>query len=248
MGMTGMIEVIQTYWVYFLIGQFPDGPLGGLSLTIVLAAGGLLLAFPLGVALAIARMSPWRMLSWPVSGVVYVVRGTPLLMVLFWAYFFLPSITGQKISQFSTMLGALVLFNAAYLSEIFRAGIQALPTGQFEAARSLGLSYFAALRLVVMPQVMRNMLPSLVNQFVSTIKDTSLGYIIGLSEVSFIASQINNLVLTKPTEIYLVLALAYFILCFGLSRFAFWLECRHMQRSHPSQIRQPAQSTLMEQS
>ncbi len=247
----GMIEVIQTYWVYFLIGQFPDGPLGGLTLTIVLAAGGLLLAFPLGFALAIARMSPWRTLSWPVTGVVYVVRGTPLLMVLFWAYFFLPSITGQKISQFSTMLGALVLFNAAYLSEIFRAGVQALPTGQFEAARSLGLSYFAALRLVVMPQVMRNMLPSLVNQFVSTIKDTSLGYIIGLSEVSFIASQINNLVLTKPTEIYLVLALAYFILCFGLSRFAFWIEQSHV-RSHlsggeRSKMPRPVKRTLTEQ-
>lgn len=246
-GMTGMIEVIQTYWVYFLIGQFPDGPLGGLSLTIVLAVGGLLLAFPLGVALAIVRMSPWPILSWPVTGVVYVVRGTPLLMVLFWAYFFLPSITGHKISQFSTMLGALVLFNAAYLSEIFRAGIQALPTGQFEAARSLGLSYFAALRLVVMPQVMRNMLPSLVNQFVSTVKDTSLGYIIGLSEVSFIASQINNLVLTKPTEIYLVLALAYFIFCFGLSRFAFWLEHRYVLRGDRSKMRRPSKKAFTEQ-
>ena len=242
-----MIEVIQTYWVYFLIGQFPDGPLGGLTLTIVIAAGGLLLAFPLGFALAIARMSPRPILSWPITGVVYVVRGTPLLMVLFWAYFFLPSITGQKISQFSTMLGALVLFNAAYLSEIFRAGIQALPKGQFEAARSLGLSYFAALRLVVMPQVMRNMLPSLVNQFVSTIKDTSLGYIIGLSEVSFIASQINNLVLTKPTEIYFALALAYFILCFGLSRVAFSLERRLAQGEGRSKMRRPSKPTLLEQ-
>ncbi len=242
-----MIEVIQTYWVYFLIGQFPDGPLGGLTLTIVIAAGGLLLAFPLGFALAITRMCPWPILSWPITGMVYVVRGTPLLMVLFWAYFFLPSITGQKISQFSTMLGALVLFNAAYLSEIFRAGIQALSTGQFEAARSLGLSYFAALRLVVMPQVMRNMLPSLVNQFVSTIKDTSLGYIIGLSEVSFIASQINNLVLTKPTEIYFALALAYFTLCFGLSRIAFWLERRLAQDESRSKMHRPSKPTLLEQ-
>jgi len=77
--------------------------------------------------------------------------------------------------------------------------------------------------------VVRNMLPSLVNQFVSTIKETSLGYIIGLTEVSFIATQINTLVLTKPAEVYLLLGLTYFVLCFGLSRFAFWLE-RHLQQ------------------
>jgi polar amino acid transport system permease protein len=221
-----MIDVIQTYWLYFLVGQYPDGPLGGLCLTVLLAATGLILAFPLGLVLAMARISPWRILSWPVTGLVYVVRGSPLLMVLFWGYFFLPSVTGQKTSQFSTMLGALVLFNAAYLSEIIRAGISGLPKGQFEAARSLGLGYLPCLRLVVMPQVLRNMLPSLVNQFVSTIKDTSLGYIIGLSEISFISSQINIQLLTKPTAVYFTLAMVYFVLCFGLSRVAFWLERR----------------------
>jgi polar amino acid transport system permease protein len=227
-----MIQVIQTYWLYFLVGQYPDGPLGGLSLTVLLASAALVLAFPLGLVLALARICPWRALSWPVAALVYIVRGTPLLMVLFWGYFFLPSLTGQKPSQFATMLGALVLFNAAYLSEIIRAGISGLPKGQFEAARSLGLGYLPCLRLVVMPQVLRNMLPSLVNQFVSTIKDTSLGYIIGLSEISFISSQINIQLLTKPTEVYFTLALVYFILCFGLSRVAFWLERRQQRRPH----------------
>jgi polar amino acid transport system permease protein len=219
-----MKELIEKYWLYFLVGQYPHGPLGGLTLTLLLAAAGLLLALPLGVLLGIARLSAYRWLRWPVTALVMTVRGTPLLMVVFWAYFFLPSVTGVKTNQFSTMLIALVLFDGAYLAEIVRAGILGVPRGQAEAARSLGLGASGALRFVVLPQALRSMLPSLVNQFASSIKETSLGYIIGLQEVSFIASQINNLELTKPMPIYLMLAGTYFLLCFGLSRLAFWLD------------------------
>jgi polar amino acid transport system permease protein len=224
------LEVVDTYWLYFLIGRYPQGPLGGLALTLILALLGLLLALPLGLVLGLGRISPWRWVRLPVTGLVFVVRGTPLLMVVFWAYFFLPSVTGVKTDQFATMLISLVVFDAAYLAEIVRAGIQGLPKGQLEAARSLGLSYLGAMRLVVLPQALRHMLPSLVNQFVSTIKETSLGYIIGLAEVSFIATQINTLVFTLPTQVYLTLGLTYFILCFGLSRLAYWLERRLSQR------------------
>ena len=228
-----MLELIQDYWVYFLIGQYPNGPLGGLSLTLLLASLGLILAVPIGLLMALARMSPWRALRWPAMGVIYVVRGTPLLMVVFWAYFLIPSLTGIKTNQFITMLAALVIFDGAYLAEIIRAGIQGLPKGQMEAARSCGLSWLQAMRLVVLPQALRNMLPSLINQFVSTIKETSLGYVVSLSEVSFITSQISAQVLTRPAEIYGLLALTYFILCFGLSRWAFWLE-RRLARRHPA--------------
>ena len=219
-----MTELVGKYWLYFLVGQYPNGPLGGLALTLLLAAAGLFLALPLGVLLGIARLSAYRWLRWPVTALVMTVRGTPLLMVVFWAYFFLPSVTGVRTNQFSTMLIALVLFDGAYLAEIVRAGILGVPKGQTEAARSLGLGVSGALRCVVLPQALRSMLPSLVNQFASSIKETSLGYIIGLQEVSFIASQINNLELTKPMPIYLILAGTYFLLCFGLSRLAFWLE------------------------
>jgi len=225
-----MTELIDTYWLYFLVGQFPGGPLGGLALTLVLAAAGLLLALPLGVLLGLARVSPWRWVRWPVTALVFVVRGTPLLMVVFWAYFFLPSVTGVKTGQFATMLIALVIFDAAYLAEIVRAGIQGLPRGQLECARALGLSYPRAMRSVVLPQALRSMLPSLVNQFVSTIKETSLGYIIGLAEVSFIATQINTQVFTKPAEVFGILGLTYFVLCFGLSRLAYALERRLARR------------------
>jgi len=225
-----MATLIDTYWLYFLVGQYPKGPLGGLALTLLLGALALALAFPLGVLLGLARVSPFRRLRWPVTALVYTVRGTPLLMVVFWAYFFLPAITGRKTDQFTTMLAALVVFNGAYLAEVVRAGIQGIPRGQMECARALGLSHAQAMRRVILPQATRNMLPSLVNQFISTIKETSLGYIIGLSEVSFIASQVNAQTMTFPTQIYATLALTYFVLCFGLSRVAFALEARLARR------------------
>ena len=225
-----MLELIQTYWVYFLVGQYPNGALGGLALTVLLAGLALVLALPLGLLLGLARVSPYRWVYWPATVFVFVLRGVPLLMVIFWAYFFLPSLTGHKTDQFSTMLMALVVFDSVYLAEIVRAGILGIPKGQVEGARSLGFSYLATMRLVVLPQGLRHMLPSLVNQFVATIKATSLGYIIGLTEVSFIAAQINTQVFTRSTEVYALLALSYFVLCFGLSRLAFWLEQRSQAR------------------
>ena len=224
-----MTELIQDYWLYFLVGQYPNGPLGGLSLTILLSAAALLLAMPLGLVLGVARVSPYRAVRWPVAVLVQLVRAVPLLLVVFWAYFFLPAVTGVKTGQATTMLMTLVLFDAVYLAEIVGAGIKALPKGQLEGARSLGLSYGQALRLVILPQALRHVSPSLVSQLVATIKATSLGYIIGLSEVSFIATQVNTLVFTKAVEVYIVLAATYFILCFGLSRLAFLLE-RHLDR------------------
>lgn len=221
-----MLELIQDYWLYFLVGQYPNGPLGGLALTLVLATLGLLLSLPLGLVFGLMRVSPYAWLRWPITALVYVVRGTPLLMVVFWAYFFLPTITGVKTDQFWTMLIALVIFDAAYLAEIVRAGILGLPKGQMECARALGLPYLKAMRTVILPQALRNSLPSLVNQFISTIKETSLGYIIGLTEVSFIASQINAQVITKGAQVFSILAVTYLVLCFALSRVAYALERR----------------------
>jgi len=221
-----VIDLLKTYWLYFLLGQYPQGPLGGLALTLVLGLAALLLALPLGVLLALARLSRQGLVSWPVTALIYIVRGTPLLMVVFWAYFFLPSLAGHRAGQFETMLTALVVFDGAYLAEIVRAGIQGVPRGQLEAARSLGLGHIAAMRHVVLPQALRSMLPSIVNQLVSTIKETTLGYIIGLQELSFIATQVNNQVLVHPFAIYALLALTFFLLCFGLSRFAFALDAR----------------------
>ena len=94
-----MLDLIQTYGVYYLIGQYPNGPLGGLALTFLLASAGLVLALPAGIILGLCRVSPIAVLRWPATALVYVVRGTPLLMVIFWVYFFVPLLIGAKIGR-----------------------------------------------------------------------------------------------------------------------------------------------------
>ena len=221
-----VLDIIREYGLYFLIGQYPHGPLGGLSMTVIISILALVLSFPLGVILGFCQVSPYRVLRLPVVAIVCLVRATPLLMIIFWIYFLLPIIIDEAPGQFQTVLVSLVVFEAVYISVIICSGIRCLAKGQIESARALGLPYLSAMRLVVMPQVLRNMLPSLVGEFVAIIKLTSLGYVVSLSEVTFVAEQINSRVITKPAEVYALLAMTYFILCFGVSRFSYWLERR----------------------
>lgn len=228
--MGDIVGILRDYGLLLLVGQYPTGPLGGLALTFILAVLGLALAFPLGVVLALARVSPFRVLYWPATALVYVMRGLPLIMLIFWVYFFLPVIVGQPVSGFSTLLATLVIYEAAYLAEIVRAGIESLPRGQMEAARAVGLTYMQAMRKVVLPQAIYNMVPAMLSQFVSTIKETSLGYVISVHELTFAANQVNSTLLTKPFPVFAVLAAIYFLLCFSLTQLARQLEKRVARR------------------
>jgi polar amino acid transport system permease protein len=218
------IGIIQDNWLLLLIGQYPNGPLGGVAATMLLSVLGILLAFPFGVLVAMARLSRWRTLRIPATALVFGVRGIPLLMIIFWVYFMFPLLFGISVPGFATMLCTLVLYEGAFLSEVVRAGITSLPAGQMDAARALGHSYGSAMRFVILPQALVNMLPSILSQFVSTIQDTTLGYVINVPELTFAANQINNRLLTKPFEVFLILALTYYAICFSLTQLAGWLE------------------------
>ncbi|WP_339436753.1 MULTISPECIES: amino acid ABC transporter permease [unclassified Pseudomonas] len=221
-----MWEVIEVYWQQILVGQYPQGALGGLVLTLILSVLGLVISFPLSVILALCRVSPFKIFRVPATVIVYVVRGLPLVMMIFWSYFLVPLMVGRSISGFTALLCTLIVYEAAYLSEVVRAGIESLPKGQTEAARSLGLSYWKTMIKVILPQALYNMVPSLISQFVSTIKETSLGYVIGVQEMTFSANQINTQLLTKPFEVFMILALVYFSVCFCLTQLAQALERR----------------------
>lgn len=221
-----MLDLLSQYWPTLLVGQYPNGPLGGLTLTLILALCGLALSLPLALAIALARVSPFGWLRVASKTLVNVVRGMPLLMLIFWAYFVIPKLTGQVISGFWTLIAALVVYESAYLSEVIRSGIEAVPRGQIEASRSLGVGYWTTMRRVVLPQALFNVLPSMTSQFVSTIKETSLGYVISVNELTFAANQVNNLVLTKPLQVFGILAIIYFLVCFSLSRSLSWLDLR----------------------
>ena len=236
-----MLDILRDNWVLLLIGQYPNGPLGGLAMTLILAVSAIAAAFVLGTLIALARTSGIALLYWPATALVYVVRGLPPVMAVFWAYFALPALTGQAIPGFWTLLVALILYESTYLSEIIRAGIQSLPKGQVEAAKALGFGYGRITRDIVLPQVYHTMLPSMVSQFVSTIKETSLGYIIAVQELTFAANQINSQLLTRPFEVFLILAVIYFLVCFTLTSAARFLERRvTRQRNAPALKVQPA--------
>ena len=221
-----MLDILERYGLILLIGQFPLGPLGGVATTLLLAVSTLLLTLPLAILVGLARTSSRPFLAWAAAGYVNTVRGLPLLLVIFWAYFAVPLVTGGGLSPFSTMLCALVAYETAYLGEVVRAGIMALPTGQFEASKALGLRYWTTMRKVVLPQALFNMIPSILNQFVVVVKNTSLAYVIGVDELTNAAYQVNGQLLTKPFEVYALLAVAYFCLCATLTGGVHWIQSR----------------------
>ena len=185
--MTDFIQILHQYGLLLLVGQFPRGPLGGLALTLCLAAMGLVLSFPLAVLVGVARTSTVKYIYGPVTAVMLLIRGLPVLMIIFWAYFIVPLVIGRSVSAMTTVVCALIVYELAFMGEVVRAGIQAIPKGQVEAARSLGLNRFQVMRRIVLPQALFHMLPSILNQFINLIKNTSLGYIISLNELTYSA-------------------------------------------------------------
>jgi polar amino acid transport system permease protein len=224
--MATIIDILHQNWLLLMVGQFPYGPMGGLVLTVLLSILGLVLAMPVGLLIALARISPYRAVNVPATVLVYVMRGIPLLMLIFWVYFFVPLLLGRTVSGFTTMLCSLVIYESAYLAEILRAGILGLPQAQQEASRALGIGYFQTLRKVILPQAVYNMTPAIVSQFATTIMDTSLASVISVNELTFSANQLNSTLLTKPLQVYAILAAIYFVLCYALSRLAHMLEKR----------------------
>ncbi len=219
-----MYDFIDTYGMMFLVGSWPGGPIGGFAGTLILAALSLAAAFPIALLIGTGRTCEIKIIRALSTIWVYVFRSIPLIMIIFWAYFLLPTIMETEIPPFWTAVSAIVIYESAFLAEIIRGGLQALPAGQVEAARAMGLGYFQTLFTIQIPQALTNMIPSLLNQFVSTIKATSIVYIIGVNEAAFSAQQINSIELTGTLRTYLVLALFYFLICALLSRLAKILE------------------------
>ncbi|WP_017348661.1 amino acid ABC transporter permease [Pantoea sp. A4] len=222
--MLDFFTILHDNGMLLLMGQYPNGPLGGLLCTLVISLLGIVFAFPVGLLLGLARLASWRWLRIFAACWVYLVRGVPLMMVVFWTYFCVPLLIGHNISGFSTMLCTLVIYESAYIAEIVRGGIQSLPSGQYEASRALGMGHIKTLRLVILPQALYNTLPSLVSQLVSIIKDSTLGYVINVPELTFAANQVNNQLLTKPFQVFAIVALGYYIINSSLTWLANRLE------------------------
>jgi glutamate transport system permease protein len=202
--------------------------LGGLANTLRAAAAGIALAFPLGAVLALLRLARFAPLRWLAAAFVEFFRGVPLILLIFFCYSGLRRY-GVDMTPFRALVLALAIYNGAVLGEVFRAGIRSLDTGQTEAAYAIGLSYWQAMSYVVLPQAIRRMVPAIVSQLVTLLKDSSLGFVITYEELlrrgRITGEYFHNLLQTT-----VVVALMYIAVNFALGRVARRLEVRQRRR------------------
>ncbi|MBN8906768.1 MAG: amino acid ABC transporter permease, partial [Rhodospirillales bacterium] len=207
---------------------------GGLPITLILATFGLAFAFPLSVLVALGRRSKLPAIKLLCVLYVELIRGVPLISVLFMASVMFPLFmpAGVNVDKLLRAQIAFILFAGAYLAEVVRGGLQALPKGQGEAADALGLPYWKKTGLIILPQALRLVIPPLVNTFIGFFKDTSLVLIIGLFDLL----TMGKVALSDPpwqsfsTEVYVVLAIIYICFCFAMSKYSRGLE-RELNRA-----------------
>jgi glutamate/aspartate transport system permease protein len=182
------------------------------QLTIVATLGGIFF----GTILALMRLSGNKLLMVPATIYVNGMRSIPLVMVILWFFLLVPAIIGKPIGAEMSATITFIAFEAAYFSEIMRAGIQSIPKGQMHAGQALGMSYSQNMRLVVLPQAFRNMLPVLLTQTIILFQDTSLVYAIGAYDMlkGFVTA---GKIYGRPEEAYILAAIVYFVVCFGMS-------------------------------
>ena len=208
---------------------------GGLPLTLILSTFGIAFAFPLGLLLALGRRSKMPAIKALCVGYIELIRGVPLISLLFMSSVMLPLFLpeGFSIDKLLRAQIAIIMFTAAYIAEIVRGGLQSIPKGQYEGAESLGLTYWQQMRKIILPQALKVVIPPLVSTFISLFKDTSLVVIIGIFDLT----QAAKAALSDPAwtgfavEAYLFIGLIYFAFCYSISKYSRSLE-RSLARGH----------------
>ncbi len=203
---------------------------GGMLLNVIVGVTGIVLSLPLGILLALGRQSDMPIVRTLCVTFIEFIRGVPLITLLFVAStmlsYFLPP--GTSFDLLLRVLIMVTLFSAGYLAEVIRGGLQAIPRGQYEAADSMGLKYWQSMRQIVLPQALKISIPGIVNTFIGLFKDTTLVIVIGLLDIlgmgraSLADAKWNGL----STEVYISIAVFFFICCFGMSRYSLYLESR----------------------
>lgn len=197
----------------------------GAGVTIEITAFSVAIGFFIGLFVGIARISQFKILRIMVAVYADCIRGTPLLVQIFLIYFALPMAIGQRVEPFIAAVAACGINSGAYVSEIFRAGIQAIDVGQMEAGRSLGLTWWQTMRFIILPQAFKNILPPLGNEFIAMLKDSSLVSVIGFEELT----RRGQLIIAQTYgsfEIWMTVAVLYLIMTMAISRIVAFLEKR----------------------
>jgi glutamate/aspartate transport system permease protein len=197
----------------------------GMKVTLLLTFFAIIGGIFLGTLIALIRLAKIPVLSWVAAAYVNFFRSLPLILVIFWLYFLVPLILGRPVGGFQSVLVAFILFETAYYSEIIRAGISSVRNGQIAAGRSLGMTNFQTMRFVVLPQAFRAMTPVLLTQAIILFQDTSLVYVVGLKDFLVSAELIANRD-QRLVEMFVFVAIVYFIICFTGSQIARILQKR----------------------
>jgi general L-amino acid transport system permease protein len=215
----------------------PTNLWGGLLITLTVALTGIAASFPLGILLALGRQS--KMPAVRLLSVVFIEfwRGVPLITVLFMANFMLPLLlpSGVSFNQLLRVLVGVALFSAAYMAEVIRGGLQAIPKGQYEGADAMALTYWQKMRMIILPQALTLVIPGIVNTFIGLFKDTSLVSIIGLADLLGAVrrgfSDPEWITPVTPATGLVFAAFCFWVFCFGMSRYSVFME-RRLKKGH----------------
>ena len=209
-------------WHFEVVRESLPFLLGGLKLTVALSVLSMAASLVFGLLVSLARLSRRRALRGIASGYTDFFRGTPLLVQLLWIYYSLPILTGLVLSPFLTAFVALTLNLSAFVGEIYRAGITSIARGQREAALSLGMSNWQAMRRIILPQSVRRVIPPLGSVWVSLFKDTAIVSVIAVSELMY-RGKVLSIETYRPVEVYTSVALIYFVVTLPQARCVDWL-------------------------
>ncbi|KQN72703.1 amino acid ABC transporter permease [Devosia sp. Leaf64] len=217
----------------FGLREIPTEKWGGLLVTLILSVIGITLSFPLGVILALGRQSSMPIIKTVCVGFIELIRAVPLITILFMASIMLPLFMpqGMTVDKFLRAIVGVTLFTSAYVAEVVRGGLQAIPRGQYEAASALGLGYWKRMWFIILPQALKHVIPGIVNNFIALFKDTSLVYIVGMKDLLEAVKTKNDTALewqsgNTATTGYIFAAMVFWVFCFGMSRYSIYMERR----------------------
>jgi polar amino acid transport system permease protein len=210
-------------WDFSILGKYSHLFWSGLGWTLLYTFGTVILGSVLGLIVGILRLKTWRLINWPLIGYIELFRCTPLLVQIIWFYYAFPVVIGVNIPAHVAAAAVLTLYGGAFYAEIFRGGIESLERGQWDGARALGFRPWHVLRLVILPQAFKRMLPPYVNQSITQLKNTSLVSVIAVPDLVYNATLINAETY-RPLEVYTVVALIYFFILFPATLVAQRLE------------------------
>jgi polar amino acid transport system permease protein len=200
-------------WYFQVVWDYRQVFVRGAEITGELTVGALVIGYSLGLTLGLCRSSKIRFLRWPAAVYIELFRSTPILVQLVWLYYALPILSGVQMDNVVSASVGIGLHEAAYIAEIFRAGIKSIDRGQLDAAKSIGMRYFQAMRRIILPQAVRRMIPPFINEFATLIKLTTLGSVLAVGELLHESENlINNTY--RPLEVYTALAVAFLIIIF----------------------------------